>query len=320
MRRRWPLVSIPVVYAVAVYLALLASRSRGDSAEILVLVIGVSVAVGVLAWRFAERLESARTLAERGQAELALVGKLAAGLSGPLDPAEVATQYLDAIADALPPTSVATLLQYEEATESIRILAQHGRAVAEATGTIYPVAILPAGMRAKIIGEQRSYVIDDTTQDPEWPVFATAVPLAARARTFAAMPLVSRSRLIGSLVISDPRPRGIDPDQLQIVALLLQYAAGALHNALSIAEADDRADREAVANRIAQRLYSDLDPSTVVRSALEALGAELKVSRVLVASRDEHGEIKVIHTWSAEGVEPIPVGTRGELPLAMLAA
>ncbi len=309
-----------MVYAVAIYLALLVSRSRGDSAEILVLVIGASVAVGLLAWRFAERLESARALAERGQAELALVGKLSAGLSGPLDPTEVAAQYLDAIADTLPPTSVATLLQYEEATESVRILAQQGHDVTLGRGATYPVAALPAAMRAKMIGEHRSYVIDDTEQDPEWSAFAAAVPLVAQARTFAAMPLVSRSRLIGSLVISDPRPRGIDRDQLQFVALLLQYAAGALHNALSIAEADERADREAVANRIAQRLYSDLDPSTVVRSALEALGAELKVSRVLVASRDEHGEIKVIHTWAAEGVEPIPVGTRGELPLAMLAA
>ena len=320
MRRRWSFVGIPVVYAVAVYLALLASRSGGDSAEILILVISVSVAFGVLAWRFAERLESARALAERGRAELALVGKLAAGLSGPLDPTEVATQYLGAIADSLSATSVATLLQYEEATETIRILAQNGPAATEAAGTTYAVAALPAGLRSKIIGEHRSYVVDDTQKDPEWPAFAAAVPLVAMAGTFSAMPLVSRSRLIGVLAIFDPRPHGIDRDQLQIVALLLQYAAGALHNALSIAEADDRADREAVANRIAQRLYSDLDPGSVVRAALEALGNELSVSRVLVAALDEKGEVRVIHTWATDGIEAIPVGTRGELPLAMLAA
>ena len=140
MRRRWWFVGIPVAYAVAVYLALLVSRSGGDSAEILILVISASVAFGVLAWRFAERLEAARTLAERGRAELALVGKLAAGLSGPLDPTEVATQYLDAISDTLPPTSVATLMQYEEATETIRILAQNGRAATEVAGRLSAIA------------------------------------------------------------------------------------------------------------------------------------------------------------------------------------
>jgi len=284
------------------------------------LLLALAVVAGFFVQRFATGLTAAVAAAERGRIELALVGRLSAGLSGPLDPTEVATQYLEAISDTLPATSVATLMQYEEATETIRILARRGRTLTEETGVTYPVAALPAAMRAKIIGEHRSFVVDDTRQDPEWPAFAAAVPAVAQARTFAALPLVSRSRLLGALMIFDPRPRGIDRDTLQLLALLLQYAAGALHNALSIAEADERADREAVANRIAQRLYSDLDPDTVVRSALEALGAELKVSRVLVAARDEHGEIRVIHTWEAAGVEPIPVGTRGELPLAMLAA
>ena len=116
-----------------------------------------------------------------------------------------------------------------------------------------------------------------------WPAFVAAIPALKGARSFAALPLISRSRLIGALVLVDLKPKGIGRDQLQLLALLGQYVAGALHNALSIAEADERADREAVVNRIAQRIYSNLDPDAVVRSALEELGTELGVSRVVIS-------------------------------------
>lgn len=92
MRRRSFFVGVPVVYAVTLYLALAGAQSRGESAEILFLVIALSVAAGLVAWRFANRLETARAQAERGREELALVGQLSATLSGPLTPPEVATQ------------------------------------------------------------------------------------------------------------------------------------------------------------------------------------------------------------------------------------
>ena len=69
MRRRVFFVAIPVVYAVAVYLAVGAAQSRAEGAEILALVVALSVAAGVGAWRFATRLEDARSQAERGREE-----------------------------------------------------------------------------------------------------------------------------------------------------------------------------------------------------------------------------------------------------------
>src|SRR4029077_15038668 len=125
------------------------------------------------------------------------------------------------------------------------------------------------------------FVVDDTAALPEWSTLVADLPGLATARSFALLPLESRSRLIGALALSDPRRRAIARDQLQLLVLLGQYVAGALHNALSIAEADSRADREAVVNRISQRIYSNLEPDAVVRSALEELGNELGVSRVL---------------------------------------
>ncbi|HEV2012115.1 MAG TPA: GAF domain-containing protein [Candidatus Limnocylindria bacterium] len=319
MRRRSFFVGVPVVYAVAVYLIMAAGLSRGASAEILILVVALSVAAGLVAWRFANRLDAARVQAERGQEELAVVGRLSAGLSGPLSPADVATAFLDGIKDLLPASVATTLLQYEETAETIRILAQYGGGALPHAGVTYPVGALPPRLRTRLIGEHRSYVLDETDADPEWPAFVAAIPALAGARSFAALPLVSRSRLIGALVLADGSPGGLVRDQLQLVALLGQYVAGALHNALSIAEADSRADREAVVNRISQRIYSNLDPDAVVQSALEELGTELGVSRAVISGAGD-ADLTVLHEWDAPGVEPVGVGTHGQLPLSALAA
>ena len=319
MRRRSFFVAVPVVYAVAVYLTLAGAQTRAEELEALVLVIGMSVIAGLVAWRFANRLEVARTQAERGGEELALVGQLSATLSGPLTPPEVATQFLAGIAGLLPPSVTATLLQYEETAESITILAQQGGPLTPMPGLEYPIGALPPAMRTRLIGEHRSFVVDDTAEIPDWATQTKGIPILVGARSFAALPLVSRSRLIGALALADAKPKAIGRDQLQLVALLGQYVAGALHNALSIADADSRADREAVVNRISQRIYSNLDPDAVVSAALEELGTELGVSRVVISGAGD-ADLMVLHEWDAPGVEPVGVGTHGRLPLSALAA
>ena len=281
--------------------------------------VALCVAAALLVHRLTATLGRALETSERRAGELALVGTLSAGLSGPLTPGEVATAFLEGVRGVLPESVAATLFQYEETAETIRILAQHGAGPLSGHGTSYALDALPAPMRMKLIGEHRAFVLDDTAADPDWPAFAAAIPTLASARSFAALPLVSRSRLIGALVLTDSRPDRMDRDQLQLVALLGQYVAGALHNALSIAEADLRADREAVVNRISQRIYSNLDPDQVVRAALEELGTELGVSRVIVSGTGR-SDREVLHEWDAPGVAPIGVGTHAQLPLSALAA
>ena len=316
-RRRAFYVLSAVAFALAVYVALGIARTRGSDVGVLVIVVLGSIGAGAVAWRFADSTQAALRQAEQGRDQLAVVGRLAAGLSGPLTPGEVATAFLDGIKNVLPPSAIATLMQYEEATGSVRILARQGAPLPR-DGIAYAVGSLPADLRTKLIGEKRNFVLDDIAAQAEWPAFIASIPELAGARSFAALPLVSRSRLIGALIIVDPKPRGLGRDQLQILALLGQYVAGALHNALSIAEADERADREAVVNRISQRIYANLDPEAVVRSALEELGTELGVSRVVISGAGD-ADLTVLHEWHAEGVTPVAIGTRGQLPLSTLA-
>src|SRR5438445_11010849 len=125
-RRRSFYVLVAVAFALVVYVALGIARTRGSDIAVLVIVALGSIGAGAVAWRFADSTHAALRQAEQGREELALVGRLSAGLSGPLTPAEVANAFLDGLKGALPPASIATLLQYEETAGSVRLLAQRG--------------------------------------------------------------------------------------------------------------------------------------------------------------------------------------------------
>src|SRR5258707_13341590 len=124
--RRSFYVLVAVAFALAVYVALGIARTRGSDIGVLIIVALGSFGAATVAWRLADSTETALRQADQGREELALVGRLSAGLSGPLKPAEVANAFLDGIKGALPPSAVATLLQYEESAGAVKILAQHG--------------------------------------------------------------------------------------------------------------------------------------------------------------------------------------------------
>ena len=281
--------------------------------------IACSVAAGLGVWRLGTNLADALAETERKREQLALVSQLSAVLSGPLSAADVAKAFLGTVRGLLPASVTATLLQYDETAEAIRVLAEDGPHAGE-VGALHPLAVLPPAVRAKLIGERRSFVLDDARDDPSAADRSRWLPSLREARAIAALPLASRSRLTGALLLSDERPRGLERDQLQLLALLGQYGAGALHNALSIAEAESRADRESLVNRVAQLMYADLDPDAILRTSSEEVGRELRVSRAIVCVGSAAEDLRVRHEWDAPDIWPIGIGSRGRLPLAVLAA
>ena len=279
-----------------------------------------SLVAGEVAYRFDSRLSTALGQAEQRGAELGLISELSAGLTGPLGPAEVAAAFLAGIRRVVPPAVTSALIVYEEAAEAFRSLAEDGPRAGSLHGQVHPIAVLPVQMRERLIGEHRSFVIPDTGLVPEWPAFGDRFPAMRGVRAAAALPLVSRSRLIGAILLRGDAPGAFDRDQLQLLALLGQYVAGALHNALNLAEAEARADRESVVNRVAGRLRASLSPEEVIAGATEEVGRALGVSRAIVCTGSTREDLEVLHAWHADGVPPLAVGTRGQTPLAVLAA
>ena len=279
-----------------------------------------SLAAGEVAYRFSAQLSAALGDAERRGTELGLISELSAGLSGPLGPTEVATAFLGAIRRLLPDTTTVSVITYEEPAAAFRTIAQDGPRGGDPTGEHHPIALLPAELRQRLIGEHGSFVAPDTAAVTDWPAFAQSFPTMRGVQTVAALPLISRSRLIGALLLTDGSPGAIDRDQLQLLVLLGQYVAGALHNALSLAEAEARADRESVVNRVAQRLRASVSPDEVLAATVEEVGRALGASRAVVCTGDSQADLTVLHEWHADGVPPLAIGTRGRTPLAVLAA
>jgi hypothetical protein len=128
-------VVVAVTFGVVVYIVVQAGAALSLYAVGLGVAVLLSAAAGVVAHRSAVGLEAAASRqTEKAREELALVGQLSAGLSGPLTPTEVATQFLRASSGVLPPTAVTTLLQYEETAGLIRILAEQGGGVTPRAG------------------------------------------------------------------------------------------------------------------------------------------------------------------------------------------
>src|SRR5258707_12156662 len=113
--RRSFYVLVAVAFALAVYVALGIARTRGSDIGVLIIVALGSIGAATVAWRFADSTNAALRQADQGREELALVGRLSAGLSGPLKPAEVANAFLDGIKAPLPPSAVARPLPSDEA-------------------------------------------------------------------------------------------------------------------------------------------------------------------------------------------------------------
>jgi signal transduction histidine kinase len=98
-----------------------------------------------------------------------------------------------------------------------------------------------------------------------------------------------------------------------------QYVAGSIHSALSVKEAEARAEREALVNRIAQRARASLDPDEILRGTVDELAKVLGVSRAIIAIGASEDDLQVSYEWDAPGVPPVGLGARS-IPVARFAA
>jgi signal transduction histidine kinase len=98
-----------------------------------------------------------------------------------------------------------------------------------------------------------------------------------------------------------------------------QYVAGSIHSALSVKEAEARAERETLVNRVAQRARGSLDPDEILRATVDELAKVLGVTRAVVAVGDSEAKLDVIYEWTADGVPAVGLGPR-DLPVSRLAA
>jgi signal transduction histidine kinase len=310
----------------------IARRDNGDllsSIQIVSFIVwlGISLIAAVIMYRLAMALAGARsaeaeakTSEEQKDQELGSIFGLSSALAGPQDLEQIGAYFVSAVRGAVPLDMTLALIVYDDVLEAFRTVAADGPQAGLLKGRSYSAVALPSIVRVRVIDHRQSLVVADTSADPTmWAKVVEEMPALAGARSFAALPLVSRERLVGALLLLGERAGDLTPDKAQLPVIMGQYVAGSIHSALSVKEAEARAEREGLVNRIAQRARASLDPTEILRGTVDELSKALGVSRGIVAAGESENDLSVLYEWDAPGVPPIGRGARS-IPVAKFAA
>src|SRR5712691_3122634 len=312
----------------------IARRDNGDVLSSIQLVsfvvwLGISLIAAVVMHRLATALAGAqsaeaeaKTSEEQKDQELGSIFGLSSALAGPLDLEHIGAFFVAAVRGALPLDMTIALIVYDDVLEAFRTVAADGPRAQDLRDRSYSSVALPSIVRVRVIDHRQSLVLADTSADPiMWAKVSEEMPALGAARSFAAIPLVSRERLVGALLLLGERAGDLTPDKAQMPVMMGQYVAGSIHSALSVKEAEARAERETLVNRIAQRARGSLDPDEIMRATVDELAKVLGVTRAVVATGDSEAKLDVIYEWvsKADGVQSIGLGPQ-DLPVSRLAA
>ena len=311
---------------------LVAQRDSGDvlsSIQIVSFIVwlGISLIAAAVMHRLATALagaksaeEEAKIAGEQKEQELGSIFGLSAAVAGPLDLEQIGGYFVAAIRGALPTDMTLALIVYDDVLEAFRTVAADGPRAATLQGKSYSTVALPAVVRTRVIDHRQSLLLaDDQAHADMWKKIVEELPALATAKSFAALPLVSRERLVGALLLIGEGIDDLIADKVQLPMIMGQYVAGSIHSALSVKEAEARAEREALVNRIAQRARASLDPEEILRGTVDELAKVLDVSRALVCTGATEDDLAVTYEWDATGVAPVGIGAK-HVPIARLAA
>jgi len=310
----------------------IARRDNGDLLSSIQLVsfivwLGISLIAAVVMFRLATALAGAqsaeaeaKTSEEQKDQELGAIFGLSSALAGPLSLEQIGAFFVAAVRAALPPHTTIALIVYDDVLEAFRTVAADGPHADELKDRSYSAVALPSIVRIRVIDHRQSLVIPDTSAEKAmWTKVSEEMPAVAGAGSFAALPLVSRERLVGALLLLGERAGDLTPDKAQMPVIMGQYVAGSIHSALAVNEAEARAERETLVNRIAQRARGTLDPDEILRATVDELAKVLGVTRAVVATGDSEAKLEVIYEWTADGEPSVGLGPR-DLPVSRLAA
>jgi signal transduction histidine kinase len=184
--------------------------------------------------------ERRRTEAALHQAErMAALGALGRGLSGTLDPSEVAQHTTESITGLIGAKS-AVLFRLDSASESLVSLAASGpMALAFPPGQVTPAGSGAAGLA---VSTRRPVTSPDVLDDAAFRLTPEQRALIDQGeyRAVCVVPLVARGVVVGALGVGDVLGRVFAADEVHLVQAFADHAALALDNARLYAELEAR--------------------------------------------------------------------------------
>ena len=270
--------------------------------------LGISLIAGTVLYRLAAALAEARDANGQRQSEVGSIFAIGQALSGSLELNDIAAQFLNSAKGTLHPSVTVSLYVQDDLEGGFRLLAEMGPHAGQLWKPSYSASDVPGPIRTKVIDHRQTLLVPDTKTHAAWPAIAAAVAGSEWVRSYAALPVVSHDRLVGIAMFTSDLAGTITGDNLQLIALVSQFVASAVRTSLTFAEAERRADRETIVNRVAQRARGSLDPDEVLRATVEDLGRALGASRVVAALGKTADALRVAQEWNAPGVAPLGVG------------
>ncbi|MDQ2951719.1 MAG: ATP-binding protein [Chloroflexota bacterium] len=271
--------------------------------------LGLSLIAGTALYRLSRTLDKARDASLQRQDEVGSIFAIGQALSGSLELGEIAKQFLRSAKSALHPSITSSLYVQDDLEDGFRLLAEEGPHAGQIWRPSYSASGVPGAMRTKVVDHRQTLLMPDTATHAAWRAIAAELTGADSVRSFAALPVVSHDRLVGIAAFTSDQPGTITGDSLQLVALISQFVASAIRTSLTFAEAERRASRESIVNRVAQRARGSLGPDEVLRATLEDLGRALDVSRVVAQLGKTPDTLRLTQEWNAPGIKPLGLGS-----------
>jgi putative methionine-R-sulfoxide reductase with GAF domain len=134
------------------------------------------------------------------------------------------------------------------------------------------------GLVGRAADTKMAVLVPDTSQDPNW----LPNPLLPETRSEVAVPIAVGDQVLGVLDVQHNIIGGLKPEDADLLQSIANQAAVALQNTRSYLAAQQRAEREALANAIRQQIQSAETVEGAMQVAVRELGRALGAPRTRV--------------------------------------
>lgn len=159
-----------------------------------------------------------------------------------------------------------------------------------------------------IVTSRQPVILSDTQSDSRWE----ARPETAHIRSWLGAPLLVGNAVIGLLILDSEKPNAYTAEAIPLVKSITAQAAVAIQNASLYAQAQQRAEEQALLNEIVSAVSGSLDLQKSLQVIAERIQTYFQVGRTGISQISEDGQSLILVADA-----PLPAGGSPHLGLSI---